>query len=95
MRAQTDEESGDLTYYMSQFEFTNKYSPGKTQVEADCLRRNSVLDSNNNDHDTNIKIVNLISMNEIMNDQNSNDDIKGNIYKLVKIQNMYKKKKNK
>lgn len=42
IKARTDEELGDLTYYLSQYDFEIKYSPGKYNLEADCLSRNLV-----------------------------------------------------
>lgn len=40
IKSRTDEELGDLTYYLSQYDFEVKYSPGRYNLEADCLSRN-------------------------------------------------------
>lgn len=34
IESRTDEELGDLTYYLSQYDFEVKYSPGKQNLEA-------------------------------------------------------------
>ncbi len=43
IKVRPDEELGDLTYYLSQYDFKIKYNPGKYNKEADCLSRNPVL----------------------------------------------------
>lgn len=68
IKARTDEELGDLTYYLSQYDFTIKYVPGKDNTEADCLSRNPVLEPETNTEET-LKIVNLIKIEEIKLDQ--------------------------
>lgn len=45
IKARPDEESGDLTIYMSQFDFKLIYNPGKFNTETDCLSRNPVLET--------------------------------------------------
>lgn len=74
IKARTDEDLGNLTYYLSQYDFKIIYSPGKYNTEADCLSRNPVLEPNN-DEDEHIKIVNLIKLNDILKDQEKNEDI--------------------
>lgn len=41
LKVRIDEELGDLTNDLSQFNFEIKYNPGKYDTEADCLSRNS------------------------------------------------------
>lgn len=67
IKCRTDEELGDLTYYLSQYDFNIKYSPGKYNLEADCLSRNSALEPNENE-DEQLKIINLIKLEEIISD---------------------------
>lgn len=57
IKARTDEELGDLTYYLSQYNFEIKYNPGKLNQEADCLNRNPVLEPHDNAEDL-LKVVN-------------------------------------
>lgn len=66
IKDRTDEELGDLTYYLSQFDFEIIYYPGKNNLEADCLSRNPVLESEEDEEDK-LKIVNLISFEDILN----------------------------
>lgn len=50
MKSRTDEELGDLVYYLSQYDFTIKYSPGKYNIKVHTLSRHPVLeDFENND----------------------------------------------
>lgn len=71
IKSRTDDELGDLTYYLSQYNFKVKYNPGKTNQEADSLSRNPVLEPNENDDDF-LKVVNLINLEDIKRDQHSN-----------------------
>lgn len=38
IKSRPDEELGELTYFLSQYNFKIKYTPGKENLEADCLR---------------------------------------------------------
>lgn len=91
IRSRPDEELGDLTYYLSQYDFDIKYSPGKDNVEADCLSRNPVLESNEN-NDEQLKVVNLITLEDIINDQRHNQDLQQKRIKLKAIDQIYYKK---
>ncbi|CAK1581637.1 unnamed protein product [Parnassius mnemosyne] len=91
LKSRTDEELGDLIYYLSQYEFKIKYNPGKENMEADCLSRNPVLESNENT-DEQLKIVNLIKLEDIVTDQNKNEEIQNNKNKLIEKQSIFYKK---
>lgn len=67
INARTDEELGDLTYYLSQYNIKIKYNPEKTNQEADCLSRNPVLEAYENEDDV-LRIVNLIKLEDIKKD---------------------------
>lgn len=91
IKTRTDEELGDISYYLSQYDFEIIYRPGKNNLEADCLSRNPVLESQE-DEDDQLKIVNLIKIEDIFEDQKKNDDIKTNKDRLLFKDNLYYKK---
>ena len=91
LKSRTDEELGDLTYYLSQYDFNIKYAPGKYNLEADCLSRNPVLEANENT-DEQLKIVNLVNLEEILIDQTQNEEIQKSKEKMINKENIYYKK---
>lgn len=91
LKSRTDEELGDLTYYLSQYDFKIKYAPGKNNLEADCLSRNPVLEADEN-KDEQLKVVNLIALEDILTDQKNNEEIKYKKNRLIEKQNVYLKR---
>lgn len=91
IKTRTDEELGDLTFYLSQYDFQVKYAPGKYNLEADCLSRNPVLEPNEN-KDEQLKIVNIIKIEDILNDQVNNKEIQCRKNKLITKSNVYYKR---
>lgn len=91
IKARTDEELGDLTYYLSQFNFEVIYSPGKDNLEADSLSRNPVLESHENQEEI-LKIVNFIKLEDIKKDQEKNEHIKLHKNKLILKDKIYYKR---
>ncbi|KAL3281686.1 hypothetical protein HHI36_004892 [Cryptolaemus montrouzieri] len=71
IKARTDEELGDLTYYLSQFDFEMIYHPASENLEADCLSRNPVSEIQQTDDET-LKVVNHIKIKDIIEDQKNN-----------------------
>lgn len=82
IKARTDEELGDMTYYLSQYNFKIKFYPGQSNQEADCLSRNPVLSSCDNNEDF-LKVVNLITLEDIKKDQQNNPDLQNEKSNLV------------
>lgn len=78
LKARTDEELGNLTNYLSQFNFDIKYNPGKYNVEADCLSRNPI-DHTITDNTDIIRTTNTLTLTEIITDQKHNEQASNNI----------------
>ncbi|CAK1549412.1 unnamed protein product [Leptosia nina] len=91
LKSRTDEELGDLVYYLSQYDFKIIYSPGKNNLEADCLSRNPVLGIEEN-RDEQLKVVNFIECDDIIKDQDSNEELQNNKNRLVEKHNIFLKK---
>ncbi|CAB3236355.1 unnamed protein product [Arctia plantaginis] len=91
IKSRTDEELGDLTYYLSQYDFQIKYSPGRYNIEADCLSRYPVLEPNEN-LDEQLKVVNVIKLEDILQNQVKNEKIQCRKEKLISKNNVYYKK---
>ena len=72
-KARIDEPLGELINYLTQYTFDIKYSPGKLNLEADDLSRNPILESFESEEDA-LKVVNMITMNEISQDQRMIED---------------------
>lgn len=91
IKARTDEELGDLTHYLSQYDFQIIYNPGKNNLEADCLSRNPVLEAYEN-KDEKLKVVNFIQLKDIIEDQKQNLDLQTNKNKLKLTNGLYYKR---
>ena len=91
IRSRTDEDLGDLTYYLSQYDFTVKYAPGKNNLEADCLSRNPVLEAHEN-KDEILKLVNLIQLKDIIADQEKNEELQQKKDRMILKNRIYYKK---
>ena len=87
IKARTDEELGDLVNYLLQFNFEVRYKAGPTNLEADCLSRNPVLESSEGLLDDVVKVVNVITLREITENQK---EIKQNKGCIVKNDILYK-----
>lgn len=94
IKARTDDELGELAFYLSQYDFNIKYIPGKNNTEADSLSRNPVLEDNDNDEEI-LKTVNLITIDDIKADQQKNQKINEKKTKLIERNGiLYKKHRN-
>lgn len=94
IKARTDEELGELTHYLSQYNFKIIHIPGKDNVEADCLSRNPVLEPNTGENDL-LKTINLIEIDEIKLDQMNNKKLQEIKEKLIYENGIYYKRINK
>ena len=69
-KARTDEMLGDMMFYFSQFNFTILHKRGKDNIMADLMSRYPVLERF--ECEDAIKIVNLIQLDQITDDQKNN-----------------------
>ena len=92
VRARTDEPLGELMFYLSQFDFKIRYSPGKTNIEADSLSRGPILHEFERSEE--IRLVNVIEMvklDEILKDQRAIENEIKNAKKIVQTDGVYYK----
>lgn len=82
INSRPDEEMGHMMFYLSQYNFKVKYVPGPNNVEADCLSRNPVLESL--EPEENLKLVNFIQMQDIMEDQRKLLNTLSSDFRLIK-----------
>ncbi len=68
VKVRPDEELGNLLTQISQFDFDIKYKPSNTNLEADCLSRNPVLEYET-DTTKILRTVNVLTLEEIQKDQ--------------------------
>ena len=78
---------GNLMYYLSQYQFKIIYSQGNDNIEADSLSRNAVLDSFENEEDM-LKVVNLITLETIVEDQLNHEATIRNSKKVIQEGNI-------
>ncbi len=96
IKARTDEELGDLLHNLLQYDFQIVYKPGPSNIEADCLSRNPVLDSDQDQLKDSIRVVNVVTLAEIIQDQSEyksefkKNFIEKNSIKYVKINDKWK-----
>lgn len=70
LKARTDEELGDISNYLLQYDFEIEYRPGENNGEADCLSRNPVLENVEEEEDMEPLItVNTLTLDEIKTGQ--------------------------
>ncbi|KAL3288039.1 hypothetical protein HHI36_002491 [Cryptolaemus montrouzieri] len=93
-KSKKQEELGDLTYFLSQFDFEIIYHPGSEKLEADCLSKNPVSEIGQTDDET-LKVVNHIKIKDIIEDQKNNKFIKNEKDKTIFKDNIYNKKSGK
>jgi hypothetical protein len=91
LKSRPDEELGDIMNYLSQFQFEVIYRPGSANAEADCLSRNPVLDSGNEDREKDpIRTVNSLEIKKIIDDQRyikkekTDEERNGIIFRLIR-----------
>ena len=91
IKARTDEELGDLTHYLSQYNFQIIYNLGKNDIEAGCLSRNSVLEAHEC-REEELQVVFFIQLKDIIEDQEKNLELQTNTEKLKLTNGLYYKK---
>ena len=91
IKARTDEKLGDLTHYLSQYNFQIIYNPGKNNIEAGCLSRNSVLEAHES-REEELQVVFFIQLKDIIEDQEKNLELQTNTEKLKLTNGLYYKK---
>ena len=64
-----DPELVQILNYISQFNFVIVYHPGKDNLEADCFSRNPVLESDEYQVDSTVKLANFLTLEDVVNDQ--------------------------
>ncbi|BES90541.1 Retrotransposon protein [Nesidiocoris tenuis] len=68
INSRSDEELGDMLLFLSQFDFRVTYRPGSTNMEADCLSRNPVIEDYEYLEEF-VKTVNFLTLSDITTDQ--------------------------
>lgn len=87
-----DEELREFYYYLSQYDFRIKICFRKRKFEAD---QKPGFGSTNEDQDEQLKIINSITLDDILTDQENNETIQKHKKNLLYRQNNYKKVKKK
>lgn len=81
IKARTDEELGDLLHNLLQYDFDVVYKPGPSNVEADWLSRNPILEPGDKQLKDVIKLVNLVTLEGLKEDQKKLDFSKKNVWR--------------
>lgn len=69
IKARTDKELGHLLHNLLQYDFEIIYKLGPSNIEADYLSRNPVLEPEENQLQGNIRVVNIVTLNKLNRDQ--------------------------
>jgi len=92
VKAMIDEELGNLMHYLSQYNF--KVQPRKDKPRSRPFKPKSIVLEPYENTDNFFKVVNLINLNDIKNDQHKNLDLQ-NRKLILKNEIYYKKNKKK